>query len=693
MEKVWRNTCATLAMATWLMGACPASAQPALQHDLTVRLEPLEHRLQATDVVTLSQLDVSSLDFDLAQVLNIDRLAFNGQIVPYSFVNGRIHVPLPRYSESGRLRIDYGGIFNDAAPEDLLNTDNPGFGVTGTISERGTMLLAGAQWYPASWDAYASYRITVDAPKGLVAVTSGRPLGHVFEAGRTVSRWVAEHPLQGLPLVAGPYDVSSLAFDGVTAATYFSKPLQPLSDEYLKATGKYLQFYQELFGDYPYEQFAVVENFFPTGYGFPSFTLIGGRVLALPFIIHTSLGHEIAHCWWGNGVFVEPSQGNWSEGLTTYVSDYLFKERRGEGRIHRLQWLRNYASLVDSTNDFPVAQFKRRNDAVTKVVGYDKAAMVFHMLRQTVGDETFWQVLRDIYSRYRFKAIAWSDFKAAFELRAGISLEPFFRQWVYQAGAPRLALSRVTVTPTGSGYDIRGTVIQEKPFYDLQLKLTLAAGKHSMSQSLMVSGPRTPFLMSANDRPHQLTADPDVDVFRRLAPEEVPPTINALKGAPRVTVVVARDLGSDGLDIAKRLSLALGLKQVRIGQEGDFGAQVLAHSDLLLVGKPSNVDVLFNANAQFALQKGAFMLNGRNYAGTRSSFFGVFPHPDNRAYVLGCFFPDNLSDGMALIAKIPHYGKYSYLVFKTRINQIKGTWAAEASPLVVRWAAPSKGKP
>ena len=103
---------------------------------------------------------------------------------------------------------------------------------------------------------------------------------------------------------------------------------------------RHIDRYEALHGPYPFEKFAVVENFFPTGYGFPSFTLLGSRVLRLPFIPDTSLRHEVAHCWWGNGVFVDAAGGNWCEGLTTYVADYLakeehsFEEARGLSSAH-----------------------------------------------------------------------------------------------------------------------------------------------------------------------------------------------------------------------------------------------------------------------------------------------------------------------------------------------------------------------
>ena len=112
--------------------------------------------------------------------------------------------------------------------------------------------------------------------------------------------------------------------------TYFTGANRDLSSAYLDAAIRYLKLYSDLFGPYPFPKFAVVENFFPTGYGFPSYTLLGSSVLRLPFILSSSLGHEIAHCWWGNGVQVDYQSGNWSEALTTYVADYLYKEQASQ---------------------------------------------------------------------------------------------------------------------------------------------------------------------------------------------------------------------------------------------------------------------------------------------------------------------------------------------------------------------------
>ena len=59
-----------------------------------------------------------------------------------------------------------------------------------------------------------------------------------------------------------------------------------------------------MIGPYPYGTSRLSRISFPTGYGMPSFTLLGSSVIRLPFVPYASLGHEIARSWWGNSVFI-----------------------------------------------------------------------------------------------------------------------------------------------------------------------------------------------------------------------------------------------------------------------------------------------------------------------------------------------------------------------------------------------------
>mgnify|MGYP003564589712 CR=1 FL=1 len=679
----WHLICLTV---VYLWPDVSTCAQPLLEHNLTVTLKPDEHRLIAVDRVALDHPDLENLTFLMAEHLKVSSVTAAGSKLKHRFDGGLLQVELPDLQDRLVLRIEYKGIFNDNAPVLPLNTDNPGFGVTGAITPKGTLLLDGAKWYPVSRNGTNKYLLTVIAPIKTMAVTTGQLLGHSTKEDRSVSRWSLEDLSSGMPLVAGPYIRTTRSFGKVTAATYFSPPLQPLSKDYLAAIGRYLKFYADLFGPYPFGQFAVVENFFPTGYGFPGFTLMGRQVLRLPFIIHTSLGHEIAHCWWGNGVLVDLSQGNWSEGLTTYVADYLYKEKQDQGQEQRLGWLRNYAGLINPGNDFPLSRFSGRSDPVTKTIGYDKGAMVFHMLRQTVGDEAFWNALREVYNHFCFKAITWSDFQTIFEKQSNRNLDWFFDQWVFRTGAPEFRLADVKMAQNAHGYRISGNIRQTAPFYRFSVEMLLSTAGLEQRQNVTVSGAKTAFEFTSSEKPQALKIDPRVHLFRKLEPDEIPASINTLKGAPSISILVARKLGKSYLDIARRLAVSLGLDSAWIGFDDTFPADTLDQTDIICIGSPGDKRFLPSVGNDFSLESRTYTLMGKTYDLETNSFFGVFKNPGKMARTLALFLPASHEAAVTISGKLTHYGKYSYLVFDGARNAAKGIWPVTSSALTRKWA-------
>ncbi len=671
-----------------------APAFAGVEHDLAVRLDPERHLLSGIDEIMLTGTAAAGPVFFLAPQAEIRRVAVDGRPADYRFERGRVRVEARAPSPGGRvrLRIEYAAVFDDPVPEAPANTDNPGYGVTGIVGGKGTFLLAGAGWYPAFPQGASRVSITVDAPEGVVGITAGRSKGRKTEHGRTLSSWEVKRPADRLSLTAGRYVVTETEAGGIQVATYLTPETQPLSDRYIAGVKRYLAMYTDLFGPYPFEKFAVVENFFPTGYGFPSYTLMGGTVLRLPFIIDTSLGHEIAHCWWGNGVGVDHSSGNWSEGLTTYVADYLYKERESAQAAEetRRQWLRNYAALVDEQSDFPLSEFVSRKDRVTKVVGYDKSAMVFHMLRQILGEEVFWGALRDVFADKLFQRISWEDFRIAFEQRAGhgpcCTLENFFAQWVYRAGAPELALEGVVRKQTEGGWQVSGAVVQRqnRPF-DLPATLAVKTGPGTLNQVVSLHGEKTAFVLQTASRPSEVVLDPDADVFRRLFAEEIPASINAVKGAGSVSVVVSAAAGKAGTQIAQMLVRSLGLSRARIVPEADFQPEVSKGGSVVYIGFPEDSSLLPDTRGSVALFSDRFSAAGRVFSEGTDTFFGVFENPHTPGAVVGLLYPVHPQFGPLVARKATHYGKYSYLAFSAGQNAAKGIWPVTDSPLIVRW--------
>ncbi len=692
----WKNQACLLitGMLLFIFGTAvvsPASEVTAFHH-ICIELFPDGRKLDGRDDMAIEPHGAGILNFRLAKQAEQVRVFVDKKPRNFSFQNGRLRLSLTSAERSGRIAVSvhYTARFDDKVPEQPINTEDPGFGVAATISRQGSFLLPVAGWYPELDGVRTIYRLTVTAPHGMVAVTAGRSLGRKTTHGKTVSEWEVTYPVEGLSLSVAPYVVEEKPVaQEVTASTYLLPSSKDLAATYLDATARYLRLYSDLFGPYPFQKFAVVENFFPTGFGFPSYTLLGGSVLRLPFIVHTSLGHEIAHCWWGNGVYVDAAEGNWSEGLTTYVADYRFKELASPeaARDYRRQWLRDYAALVSPSDDFALSRFQSRYNPVTRTIGYDKGAMVFHMLRRSLGEEAFWGALRDVYRNRLFKRTSWSDLQHAFENRAGRSLQHFFDQWIYRPGAPDFVLDNVQTEQTGSGWKVRGRIVQQAPFYSFALDLALDTGDGRIGKQIEVSGKTTPFQLALDHsrRPQKLTADPDNQVFRRLAPSEIPPAVNTLKSSPSVITVLAQSLRPETAKAAQTLALSLGVAHNTVIIEDGLTSRMLAENDILLIGRPHRQDLLPILSDTVTIGPNSFSFDGKLYDHPADAFFGVFTHPAAPGRVAALFLPLSSQYADRVARKIGHYGKYSYLVFNGEKNAAKGIWPVTSSPLVYRW--------
>jgi hypothetical protein len=275
----------------------PAAALE-VEHRLEIELMPPAHMLAGRDELQIRVDDRRKLVFALSERAAQLRVEVDGKPRMFKFTNSELEVPLEPDERQRIVEvvISYEASFNDPVPVTPLNTDNPGFGVTASITPTGTFLLAGAGWY-RTWSTAADLPLLRVKRLGVLAVTSSLSLNaprgtdHFRTGG-------SKTPCAACPFRCGVWCGKSRRH----CRRHVFCPAKAIPC-YLDAIATRPELYP-VFGPYPFPKFAVVENFFPTGYGFPSYTLLGSTILRLPFILNTSLGHEIAHCWWGNGVFV-----------------------------------------------------------------------------------------------------------------------------------------------------------------------------------------------------------------------------------------------------------------------------------------------------------------------------------------------------------------------------------------------------
>ena len=292
-------------------------------------------------------------------------------------------------------------------------------------------------------------------------------------------------------------------------------------------------------GPYPYSKFALVENFWETGYGMPSFTLLGEQIIRFPFILTSSYPHELLHNWWGNGVFVDFAGGNWCEGLTAYLADHLIAEQRGQGADHRRAILQRVTNYVTPENDFPLSRFQSRHDAVTEAVGYGKTAMVFNMLREKVGDAQFIKALQAFYRDNRFREASFDDIRKSFEAVSGLDLRPFFDQWVKEVGTPELKLD--SAAGRGQRLDITLSQVQPGRLFALDVPVVIETDKGVETRTVSMPSDRARVDVSFDlqGTAQRVEIDPQFQVYRRLSPFEIPPSLSKAFGAKKVLIVMS----------------------------------------------------------------------------------------------------------------------------------------------------------
>ena len=179
-----------------------------------------------------------------------------------------------------------------------------------------------------------------------------------------------------------------------------------------------------------------MENFFASGLGMPSFTLLGSGSIKRQYIQPYALGHEIVHSWIGNSVFNRAGQGNWVEGLTTYLANYYWHELTHDAQQaleQRRLMIQAYSLYVRPEQDYSVLQFLRKSDEKDNAIGYQKAAFVFHLLRREIGDKAFWGALKTFVREFQNRPADWTDLEGVFSRVSGQNLRWFFKQWVEEA--------------------------------------------------------------------------------------------------------------------------------------------------------------------------------------------------------------------------------------------------------------------
>jgi aminopeptidase N len=391
----------------------------------------------------------------------------------------------------------------------------------------------------------------------------------------------------------------------------------------------------------------------------PTLTYLGIEVLRLPFIRATSLGHEVLHNWWGNGVYPDYARGNWSEGLTTFMADYAYREREGPqaAAAARLAWLRDYAAMPPG-DDAPLSRFTSRTHGASQIVGYNKSAMLFFMLRDRIGEAAFDRGLRAFWNAQRFRIASWDDLRGAFEHASGENLAAFFEQWLQRTGAPNLRIADAGAEPLAGGWRLSVTLTQGAPAYALSVPLAVRTAGGEITHRIGLTRERETLVLELPAKPLQITLDPELRLLRKLAASEAPPILRdaMLAGNPMLITVTA----STAVEAAAR-ELAASLLERAPAERKSASTQ-------FVVGLHADIDAW--------LSREGMASRPAMLAATRGSA-QVWTARAGDGHIVVLVSAQDAPSLTALTRPLPHYGQQSYLVFQGARMIERGAWPAQ----------------
>jgi hypothetical protein len=693
----------SLLLIAWLLWL-PTLSPAELHHALVVSANPDQHSIEAQDTITLGGDAAAAVEFALHPELTPELVGEGGRLVELGRATSSDTGPAPRRfrvelaTGQQQFKLRYRGRIMHALHQQGEEYARAFRETSGTIAPEGVFLSASSFWYPRVADRMLTFDLELRLPQGWSGMSQGeRTAGEADEKGRR-ERWHCDAPQEEIYLIAGRFTEYRQAGDAVEALVLLREPDRALAKQYLDATRSYVELYNGLIGPYPYRKFALVENFWETGYGMPSFTLLGPKVIRFPFILHSSYPHEILHNWWGNGVYVDYASGNWAEGLTSYLADHLIKEQRGEAVEYRRTALQKYTNYVRTEKDFPLKAFHTRHSASSEAVGYGKTLMLFHMLRRQLGDQRFVDALRSFYRQYRFRVADFDAVEATFSDVAQQPLNGFFAQWVQRQGAPALRVSEADVKAEGERHVLTALIEQTQPgpVYSLQVPvaLQLEGQSDAWQAGLRLEQKQTRIELELPARPLRLEVDPEFDVFRRLHRAEIPPSVSQAMGAERVLIVLPSQARPDLQDAYRRLAdswQAGNQEQVGIVLDAELEVVPVDRAVWLFGWRNRFRDQLNEAleGYAFADRRDSVRIEGTTLERDKHAVVVMARQASNPEQALGWLAADDSAALPGLGRKLPHYGRYSYLAFSGEApdNVLKGQWPVVGSPMSVQLAA------
>jgi aminopeptidase N len=415
------------------------------KYTITLEVDPPTNTVSgSTTIEALATERLAEFDLDF-QGLTVETVTVNGQSATFTQKAAELVItpasPLDLQRKFS-VRVAYHGqpqpVISAAIPV-VVGWGHTPEGAINVVSEPD----GASTWFPNNDHPRdkATYRFEITVPKPWVVAATGKlkqtkDLGektlYVWEMNQPMATYLASINIDKYTLVTarGP--------NGVAIRSYFPPGYPDSLKQHFDALPEMLKYLDSIYGDYPFDEYGVVIAASASPFCTPYETALEAQTMSIhcPAATMADEGvivHELAHQWFGDEVSLENWQDVWlKEGMATYA-EWLWLTRDEDLKVVNKVVLTQTSSYYPSTLiGRPPAHDLYRNEV------YTGGGLVFHALRQKVGEKAFFKILRTYLSRYRYGVAGTDEFIAVAEEVSGQDLKADFNTWLNYSKIPEL---------------------------------------------------------------------------------------------------------------------------------------------------------------------------------------------------------------------------------------------------------------
>ena len=284
----------------------------------------------------------------------------------------------------------------------------------------------------------ATYTFRITAPEDQTVAANGL-LVDESDTGHGTRSWTYEatDPMASylVQIAIGDYElVDAGTVDGVKVRHAFHRSLVGAAERTAERTAEMIQLLDDVYGPYPFEAYGVLAVDEALGFALETqtLTIIGSDIANEGRAADIILLHELAHQWVGDVVSPSTWQDIWlNEGFATYA-EWLYTERTGGPSAAAS------ARQYEGSSDFDLPPGDPGSDELFSGTVYIRGGMTLQALRERIGDEDFFTILRTWIDEHRDSTASTADFVALAERVSGEDLQALFDDWLYGPTLPDL---------------------------------------------------------------------------------------------------------------------------------------------------------------------------------------------------------------------------------------------------------------